>query len=95
MRAPFFAVLLLLPAGVQAQTTATTTLTLQEAIERASAEANGADFVRFLPRNATAPDGRLGGNLVFARDFNGRNTLLRERFGARAWYRARIEPLTH
>ena len=74
--------------------------------ERASAEANGADFVRFLPRNATAPDGRLGGNLVFARDFNGRNTLLRERFGARAWYRARIvrddgalrariEPLTH
>ena len=72
----------------------------------ASAQSNGADFARFLPRNATDAEGRLGGNVVFARDFGARNALLRDRFGRRAWYRARIvrengalhariDPLTH
>jgi hypothetical protein len=58
--------------------------------ELANAQSNGADFARFLPRDATDADGRLGGNVVFARDFGARNALLRDRFGARAWYRARI-----
>jgi hypothetical protein len=58
--------------------------------ELASAPSNGADYARFLPRNATDAEGRLGGNVVFARDFGARNALLRDRFAARAWYRARI-----
>jgi hypothetical protein len=29
--------------------------------------------------------------VVYARDYGQRNALLRERFGARAWYRARVE----
>jgi hypothetical protein len=52
---------------------------------------NGADYVRYLPRNATDHAGRLSGDVVYARDFGSRNALLRERFGARAWYRASIE----
>ncbi|HZI40465.1 MAG TPA: hypothetical protein VFD67_02155, partial [Gemmatimonadaceae bacterium] len=30
--------------------------------------------------------GRVGGNVVFARDLGARNELLRERFGDRTWY---------
>ena len=59
--------------------------------ELASATSNGADYVRYLPRNATDGDGRLSGDVVFARDFGSRNALLRERFGDRAWYRASVE----
>ena len=40
---------------------------------------------------ATDADARLGGRVVYARDFGARNALLRERFGDRAWYRARVE----
>ena len=76
------------------------------AAELASAQSNGADYARYLPRNVTDAGGRLGGDVVYARDFGRRNALLRERFGARAWYRARIdridgvlrariEPVTH
>ena len=61
------------------------------ATEFASAQSNGADYARYLPRNATNADGRLGGGVVYARDFGPRNTLLRERFGDRAWYRARVD----
>ena len=61
------------------------------AAELASAESGGADYARYLPRNATDADGRLGGRVVYARDFGPRNALLRERFGGRAWYRARVE----
>lgn len=46
MRASFFVALLLLPAGVHAQTTATTTLTLQEAIERAQQQGPQAQVAR-------------------------------------------------
>jgi hypothetical protein len=74
--------------------------------ELATAQSQGADYARFLPHNATDAEGRLDGNIVFARDFGARNTLLRDRFGRRTWYRARIvrengalrariEPLTH
>ena len=61
------------------------------AAELATAVSNGADYVRYLPRNATDRDGRLAGEVVYARDFGARNALLRERFGARVWYRAWVE----
>ena len=61
------------------------------AAELATAQSNGADYARYLPRNATDADGRLGGDVVYARDFGQRNALLRERFGGRTWYRARVE----
>jgi hypothetical protein len=59
--------------------------------ELTTAESNGAEYVRYLPRNGTNAEGRLDGDIVFARDFGERNVLLRERFGDRAWYRARVE----
>jgi hypothetical protein len=59
--------------------------------EWASARSSGADFARFLPRNELDRDGRLGGPVVYARDFGARDTLLAERFGDRAWYVARID----
>ena len=59
--------------------------------EVAAATSNGADYVRYLPRNHVDGDGRLSGNVVYARDFGSRNVLLRERFGDRAWYRVRID----
>ena len=61
------------------------------AAELATAVSHGADYVRYLPRNVTDRDGRLGGDVLYARDFGARNALLRDRFGARAWYRASIE----
>ena len=61
------------------------------AAELATAASNGLDYVRYLPRNGTDRDGRLGGDVVYARDFGARNVLLRERFGDRTWYRARVE----
>ena len=61
------------------------------ATELASAQSNGADYARYLPRNATDAEGRLAGDVVYARDFGRRNALLRERFGGRTWYRARVE----
>ena len=66
-------------------------LTQACAAELATAVSNGADYVRYLPRNATNRDGRLSGDVVYARDFGSRNAVLRERFGARSWYRARVD----
>lgn len=48
-----------------------------------------APFEAFLPLEQFEPDGRLGGPVVFARDFGGRNELLRARFPDRAWFRYR------
>ena len=59
--------------------------------ELASSQSNGADYVRYLPRNGTDAEGRLAGDVVYARDFGPRNALLRDRFGDRDWYRARLE----
>lgn len=59
--------------------------------ELASAQSNGAEYVRYLPRNGTDADGRLAGDIVYARDFGQRDSLLRGRFADRAWYRARVE----
>jgi len=43
----------------------------------------------FLARQHVTPDGRVGGDVVFARDLVDRNELLRNRFGERAWFRYR------
>ena len=44
----------------------------------------------FLAHQTIGSDGRLGGNVVFARDLGERNELLRARFGNRSWYRYRV-----
>jgi hypothetical protein len=59
--------------------------------ELASVRSNGGDVARFLPRHELDRDGRLGGPVVWARDFGSRDTLLAERFADRAWYVARID----
>lgn len=46
-------------------------------------------YAAFLAYEGVAGDGRLGGNVVFARDMGARNELLRQRFGDRTWYRYR------
>ena len=51
----------------------------------------GMDFARLLPRIALDSLGRLGGDIVYARDFGARNELLRDRFPDRTWYVARPE----
>lgn len=48
-------------------------------------------FEPFLARAEFEADGRLGGDVVFARDLGARDSLLRDRFGDRRWYRYRRE----
>lgn len=46
-----------------------------------------ASYGPFFPANDIQPDGRLGGNVVYALDLGDHNEVLRARFGDRAWYR--------
>jgi hypothetical protein len=46
-------------------------------------------YALFLAEQRIDADGRIGGDVVFARDFGARNELLRARFGDRVWYRYR------
>jgi 4-amino-4-deoxy-L-arabinose transferase-like glycosyltransferase len=46
-------------------------------------------YATFLARQTLAADGRVGGNVVYARDLGQRNERLRDRFGDRAWFRYR------
>lgn len=46
-------------------------------------------YAPFLALASWAPDGSLGGPVVFARDLGSRNELLRERFPGRVWFRYR------
>jgi hypothetical protein len=46
-------------------------------------------YALFLARQFVDDDGRVGGNLVFARDLGDRNERLRSRFADRTWYRYR------
>jgi hypothetical protein len=58
----------------------------------AEAERDGAGtipYAIFLARQHVERDGRIGGDVVFARDLGARNELLRPRFGDRTWYRYR------
>ncbi len=51
----------------------------------------GMDLARLLPHIALDSLGRLGGDVIYARDFGARNALLADRFSDRAWYVARPE----
>jgi hypothetical protein len=44
-------------------------------------------FLPFFAANEVGPDGRLGGDVVYALDLGEHNEVLRPRFGDRAWYR--------
>ena len=46
-------------------------------------------YALFLARQELAADGRVGGNVVYARDLGRRDERLRSRFGDRAWFRYR------
>ena len=46
-------------------------------------------YALFLAEQQIDSDGRIGGDVVYARDLGARNELLRSRFGDRAWYRYR------
>jgi hypothetical protein len=48
------------------------------------------DFARLLAVESLDSLGRLGGKVVYARDFGARNSLLRDRFGDREWYVAKV-----
>jgi hypothetical protein len=48
------------------------------------------DFARLLAVQSLDSLGRLGGKVVYARDFGARNSLLRDRFGDRDWYVAKV-----
>lgn len=50
----------------------------------------GVTLSQLLPHEELDADGRLGGRVVYARDFGARNELLRDRFGDRRWYVPRI-----
>ena len=51
----------------------------------------GIDMARLLPEMSVDSLGRLDGDVIYARDFGSRNELLRDRFGDRSWYTARVE----
>ena len=51
----------------------------------------GMDLARLLPHIGLDSLGRLGGDVIYARDFGARNALLADRFSDRAWYVARPE----
>ncbi|HTR76720.1 MAG TPA: hypothetical protein VMH39_01360, partial [Gemmatimonadaceae bacterium] len=59
------------------------------ASELAADEAGTTELAPFLPYDGLDADGRLGGRVVFARDYGARDELLRARFGSRTWYRYR------
>jgi hypothetical protein len=48
------------------------------------------DFARFLAVESLDSLGQLGGKVVYARDFGARNAVLRDRFGDREWYVAKV-----
>ncbi|MEO5817303.1 MAG: hypothetical protein ABIT20_18695 [Gemmatimonadaceae bacterium] len=49
----------------------------------------GVSLAAMLPYVDLDADGRMGGNVLYARDFGARNSLLQSRYGDRAWYAAR------
>ena len=58
--------------------------------EIASATSSGMTLAQLLPHEALDGEGRVGGAVIYARDFGTRNELLRPRFGDRTWYVPRI-----
>ncbi len=58
--------------------------------EWSTALSNGVDLPRFLPHNVIDGAGRLAGDVIYARDFGARDTLIAQRFADRAWFVARV-----
>ena len=55
--------------------------------EEAAADTDGTmPYAMFLREQNVTPDGRLGGDVVWARTLGPRDTLLRSEFGGRRWY---------
>ena len=52
--------------------------------------ASGASLAEMLPYETYDSSGRLTGDIIYARDFGARNEVLRERFGDRQWFVARL-----
>jgi len=52
----------------------------------------GAPFGPALPLEEFGPDGRIGGDVIYAADLGDRNEVLRARFGDRRWYRLSLHP---
>jgi hypothetical protein len=48
----------------------------------------GVSVAAMLPYVSLESNGRLGGSVVYARDFGLRNEMLKAEYGDRAWYRA-------
>ncbi|MDB4891504.1 MAG: hypothetical protein JWL61_3359 [Gemmatimonadetes bacterium] len=57
--------------------------------EAARIMSRGVSLAAMLPYVDLDADGKLGGSVVYARDFGGRNSLLVPSYGDRAWYAAR------
>lgn len=51
----------------------------------------GVSIAEILPHQSLDSSGAIGGDVVYARDFGPHNEVLRNRFGDRAWLRARTE----
>lgn len=60
--------------------------------ELARSRSGGFTLAQLLPYQQLGADGALAGDIVFARHLGARNELLRQRFGDRRWYVARVEP---
>lgn len=61
----------------------------EECQREIQADVDAVSFDQFLPLQAFDSDGRLAGNVVFARDLGLRNEKLLARFADRTWYRYR------
>jgi hypothetical protein len=64
-------------------------LTPECQVEAARIMSRGVSLAAMLPHVGLGADGRLGGNVLYARDFGARNALLQANYGDRAWYAAR------
>jgi hypothetical protein len=66
------------------------TIPSQACIAEFQADSGGTiPYPPFLARHSVDREGRIAGKVIFARDLGADNERLRERFGARTWYRYR------
>ena len=60
--------------------------------QHSATRANGASILALLPSTRVDENGRLSGDVVYARDLGAANERLRAEFGMRAWYVAEVTP---
>ena len=58
--------------------------------QRSAARANGVSMAALLPATRVDRNGRLSGDVVYARDLGATNGALRAEFGTREWYTAEV-----